>query len=334
MTQYNLWVKPASLSQKVAPGVVRIAVPIPFPMQYVNAFLLLPKVGSAAGPVLVDCGLDTSSAKEALVAGLLENGLRISDLEQVVITHHHPDHYGLAGWLEAQGPQVWMLDHERDSGHAWWQNPHDWALPQQRQFAQHGLPPELIPGLLDLVKGTRTRIHPPQKPQAFSEGQTLQLAGFSYLVLWTPGHADGHAVLLREDGWLIAGDLILERITPNIGLWAYGRPNPLADYLESLKKLEPFAPNQALIGHYGPVLQNPMGRANQLALHHQERLEAMLGFMDVPHTAWEASFKLFPAQLEPQQRRFAWAETLAHLEYLAQQGLLSKTTGQVVHYHR
>lgn len=303
--------------REVASRILQIAVPIPYPMGYVNTYLLLPRPGASAGPVLIDAGIDIPEARLALLEGLQTAGLRPADLERLVLTHHHPDHYGLAGWFEAQGVPVYMLAQELEAGHRMWTGTAHWPQAQQALFGQHGLPQDLIDHLMALNRQTRLQIQPPQQPCSLLSGQLVELAGDPCQVVWTPGHADGHMVLLRSDGVLLAGDHLLERITPNISLWAQGRPNPLADFLASLGLLVSLKPHQALVGHFGPILEQPLQRAAQLIDHHHERLAFLQRALVQPLTAWEASFLLFPAQMNPANRRFAFAETLAHLEFLA-----------------
>jgi glyoxylase-like metal-dependent hydrolase (beta-lactamase superfamily II) len=130
-----------------------------------------------------------------------------------------------------------------------------------------------------------------------------------------PGHADGHLALLRE-GILVAGDTLLAAITPNVGLYPDSRPDPLGDYLGSLERIAELAPQVALPGH-GEVIDDPVGRARELVAHHRERLERTAEALDGrPQSAYAVSFSLFPEPLSPTLRRFALAETRAHLEYL------------------
>ncbi|MDX6477176.1 MAG: hypothetical protein QOH95_2687, partial [Gaiellaceae bacterium] len=133
------------------------------------------------------------------------------------------------------------------------------------------------------------------------------------------GHADGHIVLLR-DGVMIAGDTILGGITPAIGLYPNSRPDPLGDYLETLDRIEELAPRVAYTGHRDPVL-DPAERAREIRRHHVERLEHAQGALDgEPLSGYEVSLSLFPGELSPTLRRFATAESLAHLERLVHEG--------------
>jgi glyoxylase-like metal-dependent hydrolase (beta-lactamase superfamily II) len=134
-----------------------------------------------------------------------------------------------------------------------------------------------------------------------------------------PGHADGHIVLER-DGVVLAGDTILMGITPAIGLYPNSRPDPLGDYLESLRWYEEHAPRVAYTGHREAVT-DPAGRAAEIAEHHAHRLDRAEAALDgTPLSAYEVSLALFEDDLSSTLRRFATAEALAHLERLVLEG--------------
>jgi glyoxylase-like metal-dependent hydrolase (beta-lactamase superfamily II) len=134
-----------------------------------------------------------------------------------------------------------------------------------------------------------------------------------------PGHADGHIVLERE-GVVLAGDTILTGITPAIGLYPNSRPDPLGDYLESLRWYEERAPRVAYTGHRDPVA-DPAARAAEIAVHHAHRLDRTEAALDgTPLSAYEVSLELFDDDLSTTLRRFATAEALAHLERLVLEG--------------
>ena len=300
-------------------GLRHIPTPIPYPMKYVNLFLL-----EGDGHVLIDSALDTPPARAAIVEGLAAAGLRPSDLDAVVLTHHHPDHYGLAGWFEEQGVPVYMLDVAIERDHAWWSRFEPWLEQSTAHFREHGMPEAFIVDLREVMEATRRRIRPPQHPRTLKDGEAIELAGRRFTVHWTPGHADGHLVLLRDDGVLIAGDAILDRITPNVGKWVGSRPDPLGDFLNSLERMRELGPRLALVGHYGPVIEDVAARTREIERHHDQRLAFLLERLGRgPRTAWELSLELFPQEgLNTAQRRFAWAETLAHLVHLERLGRL------------
>jgi len=130
-----------------------------------------------------------------------------------------------------------------------------------------------------------------------------------------PGHADGQLCLVK-DRVLVSADHLLGRISPTVGLWPESRPDPLGDFIESLRRTIELAPEIALPGHGDPIA-DPVGRAYELIEHHRERLGvAEAALTKQPRTGYELSFDLFGAELKPASRRFAVAETLSHLERL------------------
>jgi glyoxylase-like metal-dependent hydrolase (beta-lactamase superfamily II) len=138
-------------------------------------------------------------------------------------------------------------------------------------------------------------------------------------VIHVPGHADGHLCLLRE-GILVAGDVLLADITPNVGIYPGSRPDPLADFVGSLERIVELDPQIALPGHGEPI-DDPAARAREILEHHRDRLRLAAAALDSrPRTAYEVSLTLFPGEMPPPLRRMALAETLAHLEHLALRG--------------
>jgi glyoxylase-like metal-dependent hydrolase (beta-lactamase superfamily II) len=138
-------------------------------------------------------------------------------------------------------------------------------------------------------------------------------------VVELPGHADGHLGFFR-DGVLLVGDHLLPDITPAVGVYPESRPDPLGAYVSSLEKTIELAPRLALPAHGEPI-HDPAGRAREILDHHEERLdETREALAADPLTGYEISLSLFAGELGPSQRRFAVAETLAHLERLVVTG--------------
>jgi glyoxylase-like metal-dependent hydrolase (beta-lactamase superfamily II) len=129
------------------------------------------------------------------------------------------------------------------------------------------------------------------------------------------------------DRLLLCGDAVLIKITPNISLWPHGRPNPLADFLQSLDLLATLRVDLALPGH-GPLIRAFGERLAELRRHHDERLGIMEQAADGSVTAFSICTAVFPTTvLSPHQLRFAMSETLAHLEYLVSVGRLERDGG-------
>jgi glyoxylase-like metal-dependent hydrolase (beta-lactamase superfamily II) len=182
-------------------------------------------------------------------------------------------------------------------------------------FLENGVPPVVANELLEAGSVYAPFIRYVRDPELLHPRDVVD----GWEVLATPGHADGHLVLVR-DGVLVAGDHLLPRITPAVGLYPDSRPDPLGDYLDSLERTAELGLRLALPGH-GEPMPDPTARARAIVAHHRARLEdtaAALG--PEPRTGYEVSYPLFGADLNPGARRFAVAETLSHLERLVREG--------------
>ncbi len=289
-------------------GIRRATFSLPFGIDHVHCYFLRSSTG---GWILVDTGLGSRTPEERWRPVLDELD---APVELIVVTHMHPDHVGgahdvadLTGAPVLQGREDYQ------------QCVRAWGEHNPRQFVDywvsHGVPQDEVDGLLRDSERLVDAVHWVRDPRLLDDGDEID--GWRVTVL--RGHADGHIVLLR-DGVLIAGDTILVGITPAIGLYPRSRPDPLGDYFETLARIEAMAPRVAYAGHKDVILE-PAARAREIAAHHHERLERTEAALDGrPRSAYAVSLDLFPGALPTPLRRFATAESLAHLERLAREG--------------
>ncbi len=306
-------------------NIYRLCVPIPFPLRNVNMYAL--KEAQGRDWALIDAGMGTPDAREALSEGLQEAGLALKCLRTIVLTHHHPDHVGLSAELQEQsGATVYMHPIDKAAIGLLWSNTMEQRFHRVSGFfTQHGLPPtelwyaKVDPGVMRYV----LRVPPPDMISTVEDGQTLELLGERYRVIWVPGHSDGQIVLFRErDGVFIAADHVLPRITPNIGLYSEkDRPDPLGDYLASLAKIADLPATLVLPGHGEPFPELKQ-RTLEIVAHHEERLNNILNILaQRPQHAYDITIQLFGERLKNgEARRMAVAEVLSHLEYLRFKG--------------
>jgi glyoxylase-like metal-dependent hydrolase (beta-lactamase superfamily II) len=290
-------------------GIQRLTLPLPTGPKHVHCYLV--------DGTLFDTGLGLGEAPWGSV-----------EVERIAITHFHPDHVGgAAAAAQATGAPVFQggLDYaqcERVWGSA------DWPERIADWFVQHGVPEPVAADLIVQGHAFASFIRYAIDPELLYEG--TEFPGWSVVEL--PGHADGHLGFLR-DGVLIAGDHLLRRISPAVGLYPESRPDPLGDYLESLERTIELAPRIVYPGHGEPIA-DASSRARELIEHHRRRLDATAAAIsDGPRTAYEVSLSLFGQELGPTQRRFAVAETLSHLERLVREGRASRSgDGQLLTY--
>ncbi len=287
---------------EVEPGILRLTLPLPTGPRHVHCYLLR----GDDGWMLVDTGLGLMETPWDEILAQLDG-----PVVQIFITHMHPDHVGGAeaaaaatgapvaqGRLDyAQCERVWGSD--------------DWPEEIAEWFLRHGVPPEVADELIESGHVFADFVRFAWNPTLVDPGDEID----GWRIHATPGHADGHLVLQRGD-LLIAGDTLLTPITPAIGLYPQSRPDPLGDYMDSLRLVSELAPRISYGGHGEPVAE-PVVRCAAIVAHHEQRLdrtEAALG--SVPRSGYDVSHDLFGNALAPIQRRFAVAETLSHLERL------------------
>jgi glyoxylase-like metal-dependent hydrolase (beta-lactamase superfamily II) len=291
---------------EVAEGIWRATFALPLGIDHVHCYLLR---SGTDGWTIVDTGLGLPDAEDRWRAVLDRLGGRV---DRIVVTHFHPDHVGAAAPLaKLTGAGV----HQGEVDYAQCLRAWGPGRSQERFYEymrRHGMPEDHAGSMSS--EGVRLAgwVKYAHDPEPLVPGEHVD--GWEILLL--PGHADGHLALLR-DGVLIAGDALLATISPNVGLYHDAHPDPLGDYLDSLARIEELAPRVAFAGH-GPAIDDPRARARELIAHHRERLDATVSALDGrPQTAYDVSLVLFPEPLPRGLRRFALAETRAHLEYLA-----------------
>jgi glyoxylase-like metal-dependent hydrolase (beta-lactamase superfamily II) len=186
-----------------------------------------------------------------------------------------------------------------------------WAAVLVGWYELNGVPEEVTGELIEQGRLVQQFIRPVEDPDLVDDGDALD----GWTLVAAPGHADGQLTLLR-DGILVAADHLLAPISPAVGLWPASRPDPLGDYLDSLRRTIELAPSVSYGGHGEPIT-DPVARAQALIEHHAERLGLAAGALgSEPRTGYDVSFALFGDDLAPGSRRFAVAETLSHLERL------------------
>lgn len=300
-------------------GIRRLTFPLPMGVRHVHCYLL----PGEDGWTLVDTGLGLPDA-----AARWEPALDGLDVARIVVTHFHPDHAG--GGEDAQrltGTRVFQGADDYAQCLRVWGSP-DWSERLVDYLESHGLPPQAGDELRHEGATFAPFIRFARDPEPLREGD--EVAGWRVLEL--PGHADGH-ICLERDGVLVAGDHLLGVITPTVGLYPESRPDPLGDYQRSLRRTIELDLRIALPGHGDPV-ERPAERAREILEHHERRLDETAAALGAePRSAYEVSLALFGAQLDASERRFALAETLAHLERLVFEGRAAREgDGQTTAY--
>jgi len=310
----------------VAPGVWRVTTPMPGRPTHVHAYLAEISGGRW---MLVDGGLGTEDAWAALEAGVTEVAGGWSAVAVHVLTHMHMDHVGLAARVRAAtGAPVLMgrLDAERMAHAA--AHPDEETAYRAELFRRCGAPAEWIAAVQEGHAGARA-LAPPVRVDGMMDGDEGDVPGAGgWRHLWTPGHTAGHVSLFRPaDGVLVAGDAVLPRITPTLGVNRQ-RADPVGDYVAALDRLAALGPALVLPGHGDPV--EGVARIGELREAAEAETGAVEALLDAePATTWEVVERRYPGrELGGGTRMLALRETLAHLQRLVAAGRARRDEGR------
>jgi glyoxylase-like metal-dependent hydrolase (beta-lactamase superfamily II) len=308
--------------QSINDNIYRIPIPVPFPMKFVYCYVFKENDGW----VVIDTGFNDMNGQEAWKHAFAELNISPKRIHAIYLTHFHPDHMGLAHWMqELSGAPVFMSEEDLQMSHIIWSSGSNQINLIKEMFNQNGVPAELVEQIGVDMKDLNEQVNP--LPNMTSLNQKHVLWGDEdWEVIKTPGHSDGHLCFYQaESKILIAGDQILDKITPNISIWPGGRGNPLQDYILSLQNLSMLDVEQVLPGH-GVIIKDLPHRIKETIIHHEKRIQQMNDLAKDGATVYEVAHAVFGhRQLGSHQWRFAIAETLAHLEFLLAEGKLVKT---------
>lgn len=312
---------------EVAEGVLWLRLPLPMALDHVNVYAL----DDGDGWTIIDTGFDSRKSR-AIWHSLLEGPLRGKPVRRVVVTHHHPDHIGLAGWFQS--------DHRAEliTTRTAWLMARMLCLDVQERPTEETLQFWRSAGMDSETYEKRALERPfnfadvvaplPLGYKRIREGDSIVMGGRRWQVRMGNGHAPEHATFWSDDGQLvIGGDQMLATISPNIGVYATEpEADPVGEWLEACERLAAFAtPSQLVLpGHKLPFTGLPT-RIRQLIDNHHGALERLEAFLAEPKTAVECFQTLFKRKIGAAEYGLALVESMAHVLHLYYQGRVTRT---------
>lgn len=325
---HNPWEEPPApgTATQVAPGLLWLRLPLPMVLDHVNIYAL----DDGDSWTIVDTGI-YSKRSVALWEDILSGPLQGRPVSRVILTHHHPDHIGMAGWLmERFGAALWASRTSWLLARMLILDVEERPTPQALAFSRAG-------GMDPEVYAARKE----ERPYNFSDicapipvgyirvqdGDVIRAGGRDWDVRMGNGHAPEHITLWSHEGNLvIAGDQILPSISPNIGVYpTEPEADPLADWLSACNHLAAYASEDHLVlpGHKLPFTGLPF-RMQQLRDNHIGALDRLRTFLTEPRTAADCFPLLFKRKIDRGTYGLALVEAIAHLNHLLHAGEITR----------
>lgn len=322
---------------RIVDGVHRLRFEMPFDVQPLNIYLV------EGDPVtLIDAGPILEPVTEAIPRALEQAGFPVGTLGRIIITHHHPDHAGMAARLKsASGAEVVCHTLGRQTLTDYWEE-----SDRYDRFMREILPYAGLDGeVLESTRGADTIdwkhvAEPVEVDATVEDGDMLGGEPYGLEVIHTPGHTIDHICLYQADlGLLFSGDMLLNSITPNPDIyppWQSDQRSGLPDYVRSLGKLRGVEASVALPGH-GARIGDIAARVDEVLLHHEERLHFLLGVLaEKEMTVLELALLLLKhIDYEPVRINvfLAMREVFGHLEILEARGnVIRDMRGETAYY--
>jgi len=286
------------------------------------------------GPYLIDAGWNTDDAFSALGDGMREAGCDVADVQGVLVTHIHPDHYGLAGRIrDVSG--AWIALHPADAEliHDRYEEPGDLLVRVAAVLRRMGAPAEELESLQNAAMPLRPLVDAVVPDVLLEDGARPEVPGWDLQAIWTPGHSPGHLCFWEASRLLmLSGDHVLPRITPNIPYHPQAGADPLGDFLRSLDKLEPYDAAEVLPAHEYRFT-DLQTRLEELRAHHRHRFAEIVDVLrQGPHSTWDIAAAMRWSRswddIAGFMRRAAVGEAMSHLRVLEIDGVVRVEDGE------
>jgi glyoxylase-like metal-dependent hydrolase (beta-lactamase superfamily II) len=318
-----------ALADAAAAGIHRLAIPTPFQVGRVNAYLI-----EDSPLTLLDSGPNSAKALDELEQALAARGHAVEDIELLIVSHQHMDHFGLASILarrsgaevaalETLAPYLASYGRQTDLDDAF----------AEGVMLRHGIPPEIVTALRAVSAGFRAWGSAVEVTRPLADGEELRLANRTLKVLHRPGHSPSDTVFLDEQrGMLLAADHLIKHISSNPLLTrplgsepdpAAPRPRALVTYLESLARTREMALSLVLPGH-GEAITDHVALIDERFRLHQRRAEKIGGLIaSQPRTAHEIALELW-GNVAVTQAYLTLSEVLGHVDLLLADGRVTE----------
>ena len=333
-----------ALAAAARAGIHRLAIPTPFQVGRVNAYLI-----EDSPLTLLDSGPNSAKAMDELEQALAARGHAVEDLELLIVTHQHIDHFGLASILARRsGAEVAALDLLAPYLARFGQEAESDDRFAEAIMLRHGIPADVVTALRAVSGSFRAWGAAVEVSRPLAHGAELPLRDRTLEVLHRPGHSPSDTVFLdRSRSILLAADHLIKHISSNPLLArplarsaepvdapppADERPRALLTYLASLEQTRAMELSLVLPGHGQPIVDHAALIDERFGLHRRraEKIRALIATRAA--TAHEIAHELW-GNVAVTQAYLTLSEVLGHLDMLLAEGrAVERESGGVVRF--
>jgi glyoxylase-like metal-dependent hydrolase (beta-lactamase superfamily II) len=307
----------AEWREQIDDDVIRLS--LPFQHGFVNSYLIL----GNDGPRLIDTGPAASREASHLVAHLAALGMGIADVKQILLTHSHHDHVGMAASIALASSAPVLIHHLEMAGLAFATAP-----PPRQWLLELGLP-----STAPTTSGGGSE--PPPQIQLIGGGETITFGHLRLELHWTPGHSPGLvSAFERERGLLFSTDHLLRAPTP-LAIRQDVHADPIAQYMGSLDVIHGLPAKRVLPGHGRSFSGLDVAIADARRAHLQWLESTLAAVPPDGATALEVAERMtWLAGRQPSDFWLALARAAAYLQHLEVRGRLRHRAGPPVKFFR
>ncbi|MCF6444375.1 MBL fold metallo-hydrolase [Nereida sp. MMG025] len=306
----------------IADGVLWMRLPLPMALDHVNVYAL----DDGDAWTIVDTGFDTKRSR-AIWRMLMDGPLAGKRIGRVIVTHHHPDHVGLAGWFQSEHDAALVCTRTT------------WLFSRMLTLDAHDRPTSETlsywrsAGMDPAILAKRAQERPfnfadcvapmPLGYKRIKEGDQITIGGRTWDIRIGNGHSPEHATFWSaDDNLVLSGDQIIPSISSNIGVYATEpEADPVAEWLEACERLAAYARDDHFVlgGHKLPFTGLPT-RMRQLIENHHGALRRLHNHLDAPKSAGQCFAPLFKRTIGEGEYGLALVEAMAHCLHLWHEG--------------
>ncbi len=314
---------------EVAPGIHWFRQKLPFHLDHINLWLL----EDGNGWTVVDTGIKLDESKEAW-RNIQKTTMAGRPIKRVIVTHLHPDHVGLAGWLAYKHDcRLWMSRTDYLTCRTLW---HDTG----RDVPKDGVKFYHSAGFNEeQVERYKSRFgffghgvaRMPDSYRRIKDEDVITIGNHDWRVVMGSGHAPEHVCLWCEElDLFISGDQVLPRISSNVSVHPTEPDgDPLTDWIDSCKKIAEIVPDSVLVcPSHQRCFHGLHARLDQLINGHERNLNNLLKSLATPKRSIDVFGALYKRAIGEDLMGMATGESIAHLNCLISRGLASRTTDE------